>query len=288
MERVHVAMISGRLSSRQRRRWRPERVGPIIASVSSPQAERAVEVHSEQAATFAARYSVADPYGSCFAYSRMRLDRLLDRYLPKTEEPLRLLDVGCGTGHQLVAWRGRGYEVAGVDGSSAMLEHARRNNPDIDLQEAPAHELPYADMSFDRVTSIEVLRYLPDPTACISEMARVLKPGGVCLATAAPLFALNGYAVVNRLALALPLRRLTRLKQFFTTSRRLRTQFAAAGFTGVRIHGVYLGPLIWLERLAPKMLRRLLPRWERVDELLADRAVLRDLGNMYLVRAVRG
>jgi ubiquinone/menaquinone biosynthesis C-methylase UbiE len=252
------------------------------------ESQSAIEVHSDQASTFAARYGETDPYASCFNYSRARLNRWLDEVLPAEGDGARLLDLGCGTGHQMAELRSRGYEVVGVDGSSEMLEHARANNPDAELHRAEVDRLPLPDDAFDYILCIEVLRYLPDPTACISEMARVLKPGGVCLATAAPLFALNGYAVVNRLALALPLRRLTRLKQFFTTSRRLRTQFAAAGFTGVRIHGVYLGPLIWLERLAPKMLPRLLPSWERVDELLADRAILRDLGNMYLVRAVRG
>ena len=54
------------------------------------------------------------------------------------------------------------------------------------------------------MTSIEVLRYLPDP-ALDPGNGRVLRPGGVCLATAAPLLALNGYAVVNRPALAVPL-----------------------------------------------------------------------------------
>jgi ubiquinone/menaquinone biosynthesis C-methylase UbiE len=130
-----------------------------------------------------------------------------------------------------------------------------------------------------------VLRYLPDPSRSIQEMARVLKPGGLCLTTAAPLFSLNGYAVVNRVALALPIGNLTRLKQFFTTSGRLRRQFEAAGFTDVRVHGVYLGPLSWIERLAPSHLSRALQRWEPIDERLADRPVLRELGNMFLVSA---
>jgi ubiquinone/menaquinone biosynthesis C-methylase UbiE len=260
----------------------------MMAQVSTEQVKRAVEVHSEQAGKFAAWYGEADPYGSCFAYSRKRLDRLLDGYLPASGDGLRLLDVGCGTGHQLARWTASGYEVAGVDGSAEMLSHARENNPDAELQQADAQQLPFADASFDRVTSIEVLRYLPDPRRSIEEMARVLRPGGVCLATAAPLLALNGYALVNRAALALPVGRLTRLKQFFTTSRRLRRQFREAGFSEVTVHGVYSGPLIWIERLAPKTLPRVLRRWEPLDESLADRPVLRDLSNMFLVSAVRG
>jgi ubiquinone/menaquinone biosynthesis C-methylase UbiE len=260
----------------------------MIDPVTSEQVQRAVDVHSEQAGKFAAWYGDADPYGTCFAYSRKRLDRLLDGYLPATEAGLRLLDVGCGTGHQLARWSTSGYDVAGVDGSDAMLAQARENNPGAELHQTDVQRLPFPDESFDRVTSIEVLRYLPDPRQSINEMARVLRPGGLCLATAAPLFALNGYAVVNRVATALPLGDLTRLRQFFTTSRRLRRQFHEAGFSDVTIHGVYLGPLIWIERLAPGHLSRALQRWEPFDERLADRPVLRDLSNMFLVSAVRG
>ena len=81
---------------------------------------------------------------------------------------------------------------------------------------------------------------------------------------------------------------LTRLKQFFTTSGRLRRQFHEAGFSEVTVHGVYLGPLIWIERLIPKRLAGALRRWEPIDAALADRPVLRDLSNTYLVSAVRG
>jgi ubiquinone/menaquinone biosynthesis C-methylase UbiE len=256
--------------------------------VTTEQGKSAVEVHSEQAGKFAAWYEQQDPYSSCFAYSRKRLDRLLDRYLPSTDAGLRLLDVGCGTGHQMARWSASGYEVAGVDGSPEMLAHAKDNNPGAELREADARKLPFADASFDRVTSIEVLRYLPDAGPSIEEMARVLRTGGVCLATAAPLLALNGYAVVNRVGLALPCGRLTRLKQFFTTSGRLSRQFRDAGFSEVTVHGVYLGPLIWIERLAPKTLPAALRRWEPLDESLADRPVLRELSNMFLVKAVRG
>jgi SAM-dependent methyltransferase len=255
--------------------------------MTSRQAQRAVDVHSEQAGMFAARYGTEDPYGSAFTYSRMRLDRSLDRALPPTDEGLRLLDVGCGTGHQMAKWSARGYSVSGVDGSREMLVHARRNNPDAELREAGVDALPFEPASFDAVACIEVLRYLPDPAPCIREMVRVLKPGGICLATATPLFGLNGYAIVNRLAVALPIPRVTRLKQFFTTSPRLRRQFIEAGLTDVRVQGVYLGPVVWVERLLPTAIPRLLARWERYDERLADRPLLRDLSNMYLVQAVR-
>src|SRR5436305_961907 len=131
----------------------------------------------------------------------MRLEQMLDSYLPLSGAGLRALDVGCGTGHHLADLVRRGFEVVGVDGSSPMLEEARRANPGVELIEADVDALPFDDGSFDVVLCIEVLRYIADPQRCIAEVARVLRPGGTCLATAAPRYSANGYALVNRLAL---------------------------------------------------------------------------------------
>jgi hypothetical protein len=67
----------------------------------------------------------------------------------------------------------------------------------------------------------------------------------------------------------------------------LRRTFLAVGFIDVAVHGVYFGPVNWVERLAPRMLRPTLRWWERWDRRLADRPLLRELSNMFLVRAVR-
>jgi len=131
------------------------------------------------------------------------------------------------------------------------------------------------------------LRYLPDPAACLGQLARVLRPGGLCLATATPLLNMNGYWLVNRLATRLPLPGLVRLKQFFSTSWGLRRRLVEVGFQEPAIHGVYLGPINWIERLLPAALPRALRAWEPVDAALADRVLLRELSNMFLVCAVR-
>ncbi|MFL5906772.1 MAG: class I SAM-dependent methyltransferase, partial [Solirubrobacterales bacterium] len=202
------------------------------------ESQSAVEVHSRQAPQFAKRYGETDPYASCFSYSRARLDRWLEWGLPESGDGARLLDLGCGTGHQMAELRGRGFEVTGVDGSPEMLEHARANNPDAELHGADVEDLPLEDRSFDYILCIEVLRYLRNPERCVAEMARVLRPGGVALATATPRFNLNGYALVNRVALALPQRKLTRLRQFFVTAHGIERMFAASGFAEAKAHGV--------------------------------------------------
>ena len=251
------------------------------------ESQSAIEVHSRQAPQFAERYGQDDPYASCFSYSRARLDGWLDKGLPANGDGARLLDLGCGTGHQMAEMRERGFDVVGVDGSGEMLEHARENNPDAELHQAEVDDLPLPDASFDYLLCIEVLRYLPHPERCVAEMARVLRPGGVALVTATPLFNLNGYALVNRAAVALPTRKLTRLRQFFVTSSGIEGIFEGAGFAHAEAHGVYLGPVNWVERVAPKRLPGFLRRWERADRALADRRVWRDLSNMLVIRAIR-
>lgn len=258
-------------------------------SAPSARARDAVEVHTSQAGLFADRYEAlrADPYGSCFAYSRKRLHQAIDRLIPAPARGGRLLDVGCGTGHQLSSMRARGFEVAGIDGSDAMLDHARRLNPGVKLHRSGVETLPFEKESFDVVLCVEVLRYLPRIDNCVSEMARVLRPGGVCLATASPLLNLNGYPALNRIAYVVPLGRFVRLRQHFHTSPGLVRAFRRAGFVGVRTHGVYCGLINWIEWLAPSMLPRFLRAWERLDPWVSDGPVLRDLSGMLLAHAVR-
>lgn len=251
---------------------------------------RAIAFHSDHASAFADRYSdlAADPYGSCFSYSRHRLGRLLERHLPERGDGQRLLDVGCGTGHYLASFHERGFDVAGIDGSAAMLAQARASYPDAAVVRADVETLPFASASFDYVLCVEVLRYLPRSGPCLTEIGRVLKPGGVCLATAAPPLNLNGYWLVNRAAHLFGILGLTRLKQYFHTAGGLRRALSAAGFGTVEVHGVYLGPVNWVGRLAPFWLPAFLKRWERIDAALADKVVLREFSNMFLVRAIRG
>ena len=255
---------------------------------SADQKRRVIQTHSSQADDFAESYeSVDDGFSGCFSYSRRRLHVWLDRLLPARGDGLRLLDVGCGTGHHLAQLASRGFDGTGIDGSEQMLQHARRKKPGAALGCADVEALPFSDRTFDLVLCVEVLRYLPDPARCIGEMARVLRPGGFCLATAAPILNLNGYWLVNRIVNRIPFGNFVRLKQFFTTSRRLRKVFGRSGFSTVDVHGVYLGPVNWVERLLPRALPRTLRAWEPIDAALADRPIAREFSNMFLVRAIR-
>jgi SAM-dependent methyltransferase len=92
-----------------------------------------------------------------------------------------LLDLGCGAG-LLALLKRKDVFLAGVDLSDACAADARRNGYDQALQ-ATLDALPFADATFDYVTSLDVLGHVPmeDKDRVLDEIRRVLKPGGVTL-----------------------------------------------------------------------------------------------------------
>ena len=113
------------------------------------------------------------------------------------------LDIACGTGvlaRTVAARVGPAGSVTGVDINPGMLAVAARNAPQIKWENSPAEALPFADNHFDRVVSQFGLMFFEDRPAAVSEMLRVLKPGGRCVvAVWGPLEATPGYAAVTGL-----------------------------------------------------------------------------------------
>ncbi|MCS7178204.1 MAG: class I SAM-dependent methyltransferase [Anaerolineae bacterium] len=101
-----------------------------------------------------------------------------------------VLDVGTGTGRlprALLFQPGFRGHVVGVDRSRRMLAQAAQlvcpQAHRITLIWQDARTLPFPDNTFDAVTALEMLEFTPDPRAVLSEMVRVLRPGGVLLVT---------------------------------------------------------------------------------------------------------
>ena len=96
----------------------------------------------------------------------------------------RVLDVGCGPGFyclELSEIVGSSGSVVGVDSSSAMLELARARcggRDNVGLLEGEAIALPVESGSFDRAVCVQVLEYVADVDAVLSELHRALRPGG--------------------------------------------------------------------------------------------------------------
>ncbi len=89
------------------------------------------------------------------------------------------LELGCGTGHWTTFFRDLGMEMTAVDISEAMLEIARSKRlENVEFLKADAADMPFPDASFSGIVSITMLEFVDHPEKVLSEIDRVLKPGG--------------------------------------------------------------------------------------------------------------
>ena len=91
--------------------------------------------------------------------------------------PGRVLDIGCGRGRLLEAFRRRGWDVQGTELGEDAARHPRAVG--IPVHVGPLASAPWPDASFDAVTMWHVLEHWPDPAEPLSRAARLLRPGGV-------------------------------------------------------------------------------------------------------------
>ncbi len=98
-----------------------------------------------------------------------------------------ILDVGCGTGSLTfeLAKHGDLREIRAIDYSERFVTAARDRNTDprVTIEQADAVSLPFPDATFDRAMALLVLHFVPEADRAISEMRRVVRPGGVIAAT---------------------------------------------------------------------------------------------------------
>lgn len=90
----------------------------------------------------------------------------------------KVLDVACGTGDMAVELLRHGCSVTGVDLSKEMMAVAKQKAPQAEYRLADAEHLPFEDASFDAVTCAFGVRNFVHLEQGLSEMLRVLKPGG--------------------------------------------------------------------------------------------------------------
>jgi len=93
----------------------------------------------------------------------------------------RILEIGCGIGtvvHELVK---QGYDVQGTDISQVAVEYGRNKYGDIRLEVQPAEGLAFGDALFDVVLSFDLFEHIARVDLHVSEVYRVLKPGGYYL-----------------------------------------------------------------------------------------------------------
>ncbi len=91
------------------------------------------------------------------------------------------LDAGCGRGLYTRILLERAQKVTALDYSATSIEALRRrlgHLPQLSLHVGSADNLPFADAQFDLVTHCEVLEHIEDDRKVLSELFRVLQPGG--------------------------------------------------------------------------------------------------------------
>jgi SAM-dependent methyltransferase len=97
--------------------------------------------------------------------------------------PLRILDAGCGTGGMLDLYRQwPDTEAVGADFSPEALRFSRERGHKR-LVGADLMRLPFRSGSFDVVSALDVIEHVPDDVVALEEIQRVLRPGGILVAS---------------------------------------------------------------------------------------------------------
>ena len=157
--------------------------------------------------------------------------QLLELLEPQADSTL--LDVGCGAGELTRDLAPHFAAVTGVDLSEAMLERARAATEGVELQVAPADELPFADASFSRALCYSVFQDFPDfayaRRAC-REILRTLTPGGIAVLADIPDLARRHLSIEERR---------WRQRSVFTRAWHWSRRLVSDAFLGPRPYGFY-------------------------------------------------
>ena len=219
-------------------------------------------------------YSVSDGHSYHFQVRRARVLELLPERLG------RVLDVGMGPGVLAEAVVARGGTFEGVDLSPEMVREARekyQNLSGASFREGNVESIDAPDSTYDQVIAVAVIEYLKTADRALSEIARVLKPGGLAVITVPKPWHIDRIAI----GATAPVRGVARLLGATGADKlpRLRMQpdelDAAAARAGLSQEGgaqYHFTPVPYpLTRLAPGLCMRLNAPFER---LASTRAAL--------------
>jgi ArsR family transcriptional regulator len=148
----------------------------------------AAQDHRRLQATLADRRTKSQEFFSSSAgqWDRLRDDLYGERFhlgalAALAQSTWMLGDLGCGTGETSAALAPFVHQVIAVDASAQMLQAARKRLQafdNVELRRGDLEALPIDDARLDVATLMLVLHYVPEPERALSEVARVLKPGG--------------------------------------------------------------------------------------------------------------
>ncbi len=146
---------------------------------------------------------IDNPFGQMLVRRKEHVLRLVGRYIRK--ENGAIFDAGCGPGEYLRELAGAGVQLVGMDASEVMLGSAvdtlRENgwSGPPPLVRGDIENIPFRDASFSAVICIGVIGYLHRDERAISEMGRLLRPGGHLVLNVRNLNALTSWHYSARL-----------------------------------------------------------------------------------------
>jgi 2-polyprenyl-3-methyl-5-hydroxy-6-metoxy-1,4-benzoquinol methylase len=224
-----------------------------MSTTPEPTAKDAVAYHRELAAGWEQRYQKP-------AF-KARLRAIEECLAGRDLHGQHWLDAGCGSGTLARYLFEDGADVLGVDAAEEMITLARELA--IAMHDEPTRQLrfehittiahlPLADQSLDGILCSSVLEYVPDPAACLTEFARVVRPGGLVVVSVA-----NRNSLVRKAQLAA--HRLGRIlgQRWCAFLDYSHNDYAAAGFRRVlNEHGFTPGKVIPFGSPIPHWLQR--------------------------------
>ena len=143
--------------------------------------DKAVQYFRDQASIYNERYSVRAAGDLLWVRHEAVCQMVQDWKLPVGA---KLLDLGCGPGVMTRDLAKMGFSGVGLDASPAMIEQCTKQaeaegaSALWSYQLGDVEKLPFPDSSFDGAVCMGVIDYLPGDEKFISEVARILKPGG--------------------------------------------------------------------------------------------------------------
>jgi ubiquinone/menaquinone biosynthesis C-methylase UbiE len=150
----------------------------------------------------------------------------------------RILDLGCGTGLFLRAYEGLGGYGIGIDLSREMIRRARMRCEESEFFVGNAEVLPFCAESFDAVVSLMAFSYVRRPDLLLSEVHRVLKPGGrIAICTLGRNLLTTGLPAIYTMAELMRLKKIGMgaFGEYYYGTGEMRHLLARAGFSSIEI-----------------------------------------------------
>jgi SAM-dependent methyltransferase len=250
----------------------------------------AVDLHDRRAADLDHEYAQLrnqSRFYSAFTYGRAQIDLVLDDTLGRFSPGASVLDIGCGTGEQLLRCERLGLRTTGLEPSAEMRALAGQRRLSASIVDGSIIDLPFPAATFDLVLALEVLRYLDrgDIERSYREMLRVLRPGGVMFFTMVNRYALDGFWLHYQLKRVLARWRSGPAIEHceFVTPAEVRASFRDLPVDEVTQHGRMFAALRIAYKAYPRLGARL-ARWVApVDDAVAPRWAAPLAGHLIVV-----